>query len=73
MGEQRLPGQTGVGSVCEKYGTHKREYIGKMVDGLFVPNKKYQLQMQVDQIPAKKRGPVPVTQQPFILWRHVSV
>ena len=45
----------------KKYGTHKREYIGKMVDGLFVPNKKYQLQMQIDQIPAKKRGPVPIT------------
>ena len=45
----------------KKYGTHKRDYIGKMVDGQFVPNKKYQLQMQIDQIPAKKRGPVPIT------------
>ena len=31
----------------KKYGTHKRDYIGKMVDGQFVPNKKYQLQMQI--------------------------
>ena len=45
----------------KKYGTHKREYIGKMVDDLFIPNKKYKLQMQIDQIPAKKRGPVPIT------------
>ena len=27
----------------KKYGTHKREYIGKMVDGAFVPNDKFQL------------------------------
>lgn len=42
----------------KKYGTHKRDYIGKMVDGQFVPNKKYQLQMQIDQAPANKRGRV---------------
>ena len=44
--------------VNKKYGTHKREYIGKMVDGQFVPNKKYQLKMQLEEILPKKRGPV---------------
>jgi hypothetical protein len=43
----------------KKYGTHKRNYIGKMVNGVFVPNKKYKLQMELEQ--AKKRGPVAVT------------
>jgi len=42
----------------KKYGTHKRNYIGKMVNGVFVPNKKYKLQMELEQ--AKKRGPVAV-------------
>ena len=41
----------------KKYGTHKRNYIGKMVDGVFVPNKKYNLQTELER--AKKRGPVP--------------
>jgi transposase len=27
----------------KKYGTHKRRYIGKMVEGIFVPNEKHQL------------------------------
>lgn len=44
----------------KKYGTHKRNYIGKIVDGEFIPNKKYQLQMQLEE--SKKRGPVPVTE-----------
>ena len=42
----------------KKYGTHKREYIGKMVDSQFVPSKKYQLQMQLELASPKKRGPV---------------
>lgn len=45
----------------KKYGTHKRNYIGKMVDGVFVPNKNYQLQMELDKT-KKIPGPVPVTQ-----------
>lgn len=45
----------------KKYGTHKRDYIGKMVDGEFVPNKKYQLQIQLEQTQRQKPGPVPVT------------
>ena len=32
----------------KKYGTRKRKYIGKMVDGLFVPNKNYLLQKALD-------------------------
>ncbi len=41
------------------YGTHKRTYIGKMVDGAFVPNAKYQLREAQDE--AKRRGPAPNT------------
>ena len=44
----------------KKYGTHKRNYIGKMVDGVFVPNKKHKLEIELEQ--AKKRGPVPATE-----------
>ena len=44
----------------KKYGTHNRNYIGKMVDGQFVPNKKYRLQMELEE--SKKRGPVAVTE-----------
>ncbi len=44
----------------KKYGTHKRNYIGKIVDGEFVPNKKYRLQIELEE--SKKRGPVPVTE-----------
>jgi transposase len=45
----------------KKYGTHKRVYIGKMVDGAFVPNKRYTLQCQLEQSEKEKPGPVPVT------------
>ena len=44
----------------KKYGTHKRNYIGKMVDGVFVPNKKYEMQKELEE--AKKRGPVAITE-----------
>ncbi len=44
----------------KKYGTHKRNYIGKIVDGEFIPNKKYKLQLELEEI--RKRGPVPVTE-----------
>ncbi len=44
----------------KKYVTHKRNYIGKMVDGVFVPNKKYLLEMELEE--SKKRGPVPTTE-----------
>jgi len=30
------------------YSTHKREYLGKMVDGEFIPNKRYRLQLQME-------------------------
>lgn len=43
----------------KKYGTHKREYIGKRVDGQFIPNKSRQLQQELEQERKKKRGPVP--------------
>jgi len=41
----------------KKYGTHSRRYIGKMVDGVFVPNKRYQLEKELKEV--KKPGPVP--------------
>ena len=44
----------------KKYGTHKRNYIGKIVNGEFVPNSKYILQAQLEQ--SRKRGPVPATE-----------
>lgn len=45
----------------KKRGTHKRNYIGKNVDGQFVPNKKHRLQMELDAAKAAiKPGPVPV-------------
>jgi len=42
-----------------KRGEHKRDYIGKIEDGSFTPNRKYLLQLQESEKPAKP-GPVPV-------------
>ncbi|MHC1771325.1 MAG: IS1634 family transposase [Flexilinea sp.] len=44
----------------KKYGTHKRNYIGKMVDGKFIPSKKYQLQIQLEQTQRQVPGPIPI-------------
>ncbi len=43
----------------KKRGEHKRKYIGKILDGVFIPNKRFQLEQQVESS-APKRGPVPV-------------
>ena len=44
------------------YATHKRDYIGKMVEGVFVPNAKYKLKAALAEAQASpRRGPVPVT------------
>ncbi len=40
----------------KKYGTHKRNYIGKMVDDVFMPNKKYRLQQELEV--EKKKSPL---------------
>lgn len=45
----------------KKYGTHKRNYIGKMVDGVFVPNKKFMLQQELEAEKKKSPGSVPAT------------
>lgn len=42
----------------KKRGEHKRKYIGKILDGVFIPNKRFQLEQQVESS-APKRGPVP--------------
>jgi hypothetical protein len=46
----------------KKYGTHKRNYIGKMVDGVFASNKKYSLQQELEVEKKKSPGPVATTQ-----------
>ncbi len=45
----------------KKYATHNRNYIGKMVDGVFVPNKTHLLQKQVEEqaLLQKQSGPIP--------------
>ena len=45
----------------KKYSSHKREYIGKMVDGVFVPNKRHKLQIALDEATCTIPGPVPTT------------
>ena len=45
-----------------KNAKHARHYIGKMVDNLFVPNKKYLLEKELEAEKEKKPGPVPTTQ-----------
>ncbi|MGB9687076.1 MAG: IS1634 family transposase [Rectinema subterraneum] len=45
----------------KKYGTHTRTYIGKMVNGVFVPSKRYQLQCALEHAQASRPGPVPIT------------
>jgi hypothetical protein len=45
----------------KQYGTHKRSYIGKMVDGVFVPNAKHQLEEALEEAKtARQPGPVPI-------------
>ena len=46
----------------KKRPEQKRNYIGKNVNGMFVPNKKYELQQQIDCAKSEaKPGPVPAT------------
>ena len=45
----------------KKYANHKRTYIGKMVDGVFVPNKNYTLQTALNEAKRVVPGPVPTT------------
>lgn len=42
----------------KKYGTHKRNYIGKNVNGEFVPNKEHQLLLELEEASKKRFGPV---------------
>jgi len=43
-------------------GSHKRVYIGKNVNGIFIPNKRYKLQLELEAAKADiKPGPAPVT------------
>jgi len=43
----------------KKRGAHKRVYIGKNVNGKFIPNERYRLQQQLDKTKKDKRpGPV---------------
>jgi transposase len=48
----------------KKSAKHKRNYIGKNVDGVFIPNKKYELQvaLEAEQNKPKVPGPVPVSE-----------
>lgn len=46
----------------KKCGTHKRNYIGKMVNDVFMPNKKYRLQQELEVEKKKSPGPVATTQ-----------
>ena len=44
----------------KKRGTHKRNYIGKNVDGVFVSNKKHKLQQELELLKKEtKPGPIP--------------
>ena len=45
----------------KKYGDHKRNYIGKIVDGVFVPNKKHLLEIALEDVRRIAPSPVPVT------------
>ena len=45
----------------KKYSTSKREYIGKMVDGVFVPNKQYRLRMALEE--AVRNNPPATTRE----------
>jgi len=40
----------------KQYGTHTRKYIGKNVDGEFVPNKKYQLELELQETAKKQQS-----------------
>jgi len=40
----------------KKYGTHTRNYIGKNINGEFIPNKKFQLQLELQELATKQSG-----------------
>lgn len=43
----------------KKRGSHKRTYIGKNIDGIFIPNKNFKLKQQLEEQQANlKPGPV---------------
>jgi len=44
-----------------KNAKHTRHYIGKMVNNVFVPNKRYLLERELEAEKEKKPGPVPTT------------
>lgn len=44
-----------------KNAKHNRHYIGKMIDNVFIPNKKYLLEQELEAEKEKKRGPVLTT------------
>ena len=46
----------------KKNAKHARHYIGKMVDGVFVPNKTYELECALKESKEKKPGPQENTQ-----------
>lgn len=47
----------------KKRGTHKRIYIGKNIDGVFIPNRKYLLEQELEAAKASvKPGPVPAAE-----------
>ena len=44
-----------------KNAKHTRTYIGKIVDNVFIPNKKYLLERELEAVKEKKPGPVATT------------
>jgi len=44
-------------NASKKYGTHKRNFIGKNVNGEFVPSKRYQLQLELQEMTKVQSGP----------------
>ena len=43
----------------KKRGSHKRVYVGKNIDGVFVPNKSYKLQQELEELQSEPRpGPI---------------
>ena len=52
----------------KQYCKHKRNYIGKMVEGVLVQNKKYKLQLEMEEIKKRKSGPVPTVQSKRLFY-----
>ena len=62
-GTEYVYGYVSIWNSAKKRSEQKRNYIGKNINGVFVPNKRYKLQQQINLAKTEvKFGPVPTAE-----------